>query len=439
MLGILLTTLIFMGVLLGSSFLTNMGDVKANWQTYRCRPDVMLMAPLYGEDAQKNLEFCLKHGFDQRATSATSPFYTYLSGFTGVLTTLLSSINSIKMIFATIIGTATTVFSEFSQRIQALFYRIQLTAIRLKYLMSRVFAAFYSVMYMGIGGITAGSNFSNTFLFKFLDFFCFKPETLIRLKNERIKMICDVRIGDVLEGGDVVTGTFKFFADGQGMVQLADQGIVVSTNHFLLHKGKWIQAKDHPDAVSVGDWNGGTERPLICLNTDTNSFTIGKYRFKDYDETSEGDAESMQEALRLLNNSVSENSYTIDSTMACDPDTSIKCPAFSKKAKDVVLGDVLSHGTVIGIVRKLTWRVCYYKGEVFAAGTALWDEGRKAWKRAGDLADVKLVEPVEFLSFVVSPSACVETTTGVVFRDYMEIHSPDLEAPYAKAIKEESL
>jgi hypothetical protein len=442
MLGFILTTLIFIGVLVGSSLLTNMSDIKANWQTYRCRPDVMLMAPIYGEDASKNLEFCLKVGFDKRASSATSPFYTYLAGFTGVLTTMLSSINSIKMIFATIIGTATTVFSEFSQRIQALFYRIQLTAIKLKYLMSRVFAAFYSVIYMGTGGVTAGINFSNTALFNFINFFCFEPETLIGLKDRGIIMIRDVRIGDVLEGGDVVTATFEFFADGQGMVRLADEGIIVSTNHFLLHKGRWIQAKDHPRAVSAGDWDGGVKRPLICLNTDTHSFKIGAYTFKDYDETSEGDAESMQQVLQLLNNKSSNDSYTADSTMACHPGTGIKCPALCKTAKDIVLGDIVSQGTVVGIVRKLTRQVCHYGEEVFAAGTAIWHEETRTWKRAGDLVEpVVLDEPMIFVSFVVSPSACVETTAGTVFRDYVEVHSPDLEAPYAKALglKQESL
>jgi len=440
MLGILLTTLIFIGVLVGSSFLTNINEVKNNWQTYRCRPDVMLMAPIYGQEAQQNLEFCLKHGFDQRANSATSPFYTYLASFTGVLTVLLSSINSIRMTFATIIGTATTVFSEFSQRIQALFYRIQLTAIKIKYLMSRVFAAFYAVIFMATGGIKAGGNFSRTFLFKFIDFFCFEPETLILLENNKSIMIRDVRIGDVLEGGDVVTATFQFYADGQEMVWLDNEKpIVVSTNHYLIHKDKWIQAKDHPDAILIGGWNGGRERPLICLNTNTHSFRIGKYIFKDYDETSEGDAESMAQVIALLNNN-NNPSYTSDSTMACGPDTLIKCPAFSKKACEISLGDTISQGTVVGIVNKLTWQVCHYKGEVFAPGTTIWENETQTWQRAGGLViPVKLDEPLTFISFVVTPSASIETATGIVFRDYVEIHSPDLEAPYAKALKQESL
>ena len=78
----------------------------------------MLMAPIYGQDPAQNLEFCLKSGFDNRASEATKPFYTYLASFAGVLTTLLGGVNSVKMTFATIVGTATTVFSQFSQRIQ---------------------------------------------------------------------------------------------------------------------------------------------------------------------------------------------------------------------------------------------------------------------------------------------------------------------------------
>ena len=454
MLGILLTTLIFIGVLVGSSFMINITEVKKNWGTYRCRPDVMLMAPLYGQDSAQNLEFCLKKGFDDRAATATSPFYTYLASFTGVLSTLLGGINSTKMIFATIVGTATTVFSQFSQRIQALFYRVQITAIRMKFLMSRVFASMYGIMFMGLSGIKAGQNFGNTALWGFLDTFCFDPDTLIFVKGSGLIPIKNVEIGDVLEGGEKVTATFQFAADGQAMVKLGD--VLVSTNHYLLAPGKvqgvkWIQAKDHPDARIAGEWSGGLERPLICLNTDTHSFNIGGYVFKDYDETSEGDKEAMEEVMKMLNG-LHSPSASVDSAMGCDPETILKCPgspgstdctgsSFNKciKAKDIILGDELSHGKVAGIVKKLTTAVCYYKGERFSPGTSIWCEEENKWMRASELA-VPFIEntPAVFLSFIVSPSATIETESGLMFRDYVEIHSPDLEKPYANAINNES-
>jgi len=439
MLGILLTTLIFIGVLVGASFMTNIKDVTTNWSTYRCRPDVMLMAPMYGKDAVTNLEFCLKNGFDNHAASATSPFYTYLASFTGVLSTLLGSINSIKMIFATIVGTASTVFSEFSQRIQALFYRVQLTAIRMKFLMSRISATMYSIIFMGMSGLKAGQNFSNTFLFQFLDTFCFDPNTPIFVKYRGFIPICDVKIGDVLQNNEIVTATFQFNADGQPMVKLGD--ILVSTNHYVKYNTQWLQAKYHPTATAAENWSGGLKRPLICLNTDTHSFTIGDYTFKDYDETSEGDKEAMEQVMKMLNGSSIGLCTTNDSTMACEPNTLLKmCPAFGshKKAKDIILGDELSHGRVVGLVQKLTYDVCEYKGEVFAPGTSIWCEEKQAWARASDLSTpTALITPQAFISFVVTPSASVETATGLMFRDYVEIHSPDLEASYTNALHKE--
>ena len=49
--------------------------------------------------------------------------------------------------------------------------------------MGRVFATMYAVIFMGLSGIKATTNFGNTFLFKFLDTFCFDPDTKVILKN----------------------------------------------------------------------------------------------------------------------------------------------------------------------------------------------------------------------------------------------------------------
>ena len=440
MLGILLTTLIMIGVLVGSSFLSNYTEIKTNWQTYRCRPDVMIMAPIYGQDPSQNLEFCLKSGFDKRAATTTAPFYTYLASFAGVLTTLLGGVNSVKMTFATIVGTATTVFSQFSQRIQALMYRVQMTAIRMKFLMGRVFGSMYSVLYMGQSGIKAGMNFMNTPLWGFLDTFCFDPQTPILVKGKGYIPIRMVEIGDILLNDEKVTATFQFAANGQPMVMVGEK-VLVSTNHYLLHDSSWVLAKDHPESQSAGVWEGGLENPLICLNTDTHSFTLGGYTWKDYDETSHGDKEAMEKVLQMLNGDVKAKCETSDSTMACSPDTYLKYPALEQKqAKDIVLGDELSHGRVAGIIKKLTNETCEYKGEHFAPGTTLWSDEQQRWVRAGDLVvSQKLETPAVYISFIIYPSACIETANGLMFRDYVEIHSPELEIPYAKAIHKESL
>jgi len=317
----------------------------------------------------------------------------------------------------------------------------------MKFLMGRVFAMMYGVIFMGMSGIKAGQNFSNTFLFQFLDTFCFDPDTPIEVVGKGSIPIKDLRIGDILENGkEKVTATFKFVADGQPMVffpaRNQNPGILVSTNHYLLHNGKWIKASEHPDALPANPWNGGKERPLICLNTNTHSFTLGGYKFKDYDESEEGDEEAMRKAEEILNCGKS-TSKTTDSTMTFSPNTILKGKNGQLiPASQIVLGEELSHGTVVGIVKKETVATCEIDGVNMGLGTLVWLPSKNSWIRAGDLVVIEenskiLQNPETYYSFVVSPSAIIETSSGLIVRDYVEVHSPDMESSYSEALAKE--
>jgi hypothetical protein len=454
MLGFVITTLIFIFGILAISKISDYEEVKSNWAKYRCRIDVMMMADYYGHNSGENLGFCLKEAFDGRAKEALGPFYVYIGKFVSVLMTMLSSLNSIRMIFATIVGSATQIFSEFSERIQALFNRFQMSAIRMKMLMGRVFATMYAIIFMGMSGLKGMSNLGNTFLFKFLDTFCFDPDTPIEMHCGKSLRIQDVKIGDILKGGHRVTATFQFAADGQEMVRLPRQSresinsddILVSTNHYILHNSRWILSKDHPLSIPTDSWMGGEKRPLICLNTHTHQIPIGDYIFRDYDETSEGDSAAMALATTMLNggNYTKENEKpSINSEMACHPKTLLKAKdaKHAKHAKhtlipasEVILGTELSHGTVVGIVKKECTEVCEINGDILASGTCIWSEEQNIWTRAMFVKEPLKIPPTEFYSFVVTPSACIETSSGTVFRDYVEVHSKDLESPYSNSL-----
>jgi hypothetical protein len=206
----------------------------------------------------------------------------------------------------------------------------------------------------------------------------------------------------------------------------------VSTNHYVSYKNKWIKAVDHPDARPIADWSGGSERPLICLNTDTHSFPIGPYVFRDYDETSEGDVEAMAMAMEMLNGSRAKKTVT-SSEMACGRETLIQTRSVPVQASQITLGTHLTQGEVIGIIQKECHEVCIHRGERFASGTAIWSDSEHRWMRAGELAPVTAKSEILY-SFVVSPSACITTVAGTVFRDYVEVHTPELERPYAASL-----
>jgi hypothetical protein len=250
-----------------------------------------------------------------------------------------------------------------------------------------------------------------------------------------MKMIKDIRIGDVLEGGERVTASFQFAADGQEMVAFPG-GVKVSTNHYVQHNGKWIKAIHHPESIEIGPWAGGDTHPLICLNTDTHTFTVGNWVFRDYDETSEGDAEAMRKAETILNGKPSSSTVT-NSDMACAPLTQILYKdGSSVPAANICLGDELSHGKVVGIVKKEVGGSCQLGSDSVAPGTLVWSNN--AWKRAADLATPTLGQQI-FYSFVVTPSATIETKSGLIFRDYVEVHSPDMEESYTEALAKEMM
>ena len=104
-------------------------------------------------------------------------------------------------------------------------------------------------------------------------------------------------------------------------------------------------------------------------------------------------------------------------------------------ASSIRLGDRLTHGTVAGIVKKEVADWYVVKGTRLAEAQLVWSETQQKWRRAVDVG--RHEEGLEvFYSFVVTPSASFETEGGLMLRDYVEIHSPDAEAPYTQALKD---
>ena len=441
MLGFVITTFIFLIVLLYTRFSIGSIELDANWEEQRCRPDVMMTSGLYGKDAEANVQHCMTKGFDARAKKTVIPFYSIMGAFGDTLSSLITSINSTKVTFATLVGSASSVFTEFSSRLQNMFYRMYSSVVQMKILMSRIFSTMHAIMYMGESAIQAGMNFERTDLWNTVrNFSCFDPDTQVLTLNRGIQFIKNIEIGDTLENGQKVTGFFEFNGDGQEMVILPEGRITVSGPHAVLQGSKWIKSSEHPDSMRSHSWNGGNERPLICLNTTNHTIQIGKYMFTDYDETAEGNKSAMAFAIHMLNgwHSAAPGSYSSPHTFTrgCHPDTLIRLKDGSAvPANRITLGTSLSHGTVTGVVKTRVTEVCYYGNEVFTPATAIWSEQHKKYMRLGDFIQPHLLEsPAIFCAFFVSPSAVIETSEGTMLRDYLEIHSNHIESSYADAL-----
>jgi hypothetical protein len=422
---------------------SNTKEIIDNWPKYRCSPTVIPLAGLYGFDAAENFNYCTKAIFDGQAEKLLGPFGAILSGFVGTLSVLIQTAASMRVQLATLVGGVTKITKEFQDRITQIMFRTQITASRIRMLMGRMFAVFYAVIFMGMSGITAVTNFGDTFLFKFLDTFCFPPETLVDLEGYANPIpIANAKIGDRFKAtGKDITAIFSFYSDGQPMVEFPN-GLQVSTNHYMMYNSKWIQAREHPEAVAVDPWAGGYVRPLICLNTSDHTLPIGGYTFLDYDETEDGDSETMTWVEKTVNGgTLLSTKKHLEYSPSVAGETRLRINSTTtKQANTICLGDVISTGTIRGIIKKRVSRICEIgKNEWVSEGTLTWCPEKAMWVRAAEIYTVHpLTQDHIFYSFVVTPTAQIELASGHQIRDYVEVHSPHTEQFYAKKIAEVS-
>lgn len=415
----------------------NIGDtseISNNWSKYRCDPTIMIFASFYGHDMLENFNFCLKQSMSSETGSVLSPIFQIVGTLLGSISNLINVANSMRLEFATFMGGINTVFQNFTDRFTQLTQNIKMTAQHMKMLMGRLYATFFALMYMSVSGISATQNFGNTVLFKFIDTFCFDPDTVVILDNNKKTKVSDVNIGDVFKKtGSRVTSKFWFNAIGQPMVDI--NNIIVSTNHYVKVNNKYVQALYHPDAKIIKDWSG---EPLICFNTDDNIIPINNEIFLDYDETENGDEKTMKWVEKNLNGVESNDlDFKIPYTTVLNPLIYIKMHNGSLKLlRDIKLGDRLKNGIVIGIVEKEIDKICLLNNdELVTPGSLIWYKPTSSWKRVGELKPIIHLSTQEIYKTVFLESANIETKSGTIFRDYMEIYSPDTEQFYSNEIE----
>jgi hypothetical protein len=107
-------------------------------------------------------------------------------------------------------------------------------------------------------------------------FTCFGEETLIYIKDDGIKKICDLKLGDELEDDKgFISGICKFKRSGQ-VYKLGN--LYVDGMHFVEYNNIMIRVLRHPEAIKV-DY----DRDIIYnVLTTTGKIGIDRHTFSDY-------------------------------------------------------------------------------------------------------------------------------------------------------------
>lgn len=177
---------------------------------------------------------------------------------------------------------------------------------------------------------------------------CFDKNTKLVMQDGSRRCISNIRVGDYLQGGILVTATMIVESAGSTMYRLGEN-IIVSNSHITRNNAtkEWLFASLHPDAVPVFSYN---EPFLYCLNTSSKTIQIDGYLFTDWDAIDNTLLQQMTaEEVNLENNTCNVHKY-VDAGFAGD--TSLKMLDGKVKCmRDVCVGDILEKGEfVYGVV-----------------------------------------------------------------------------------------
>ncbi len=116
---------------------------------------------------------------------------------------------------------------------------------------------------------------------------CFHPDTLVTMEDGSVKKMCEIKIGDILKGGNRVEAVMEIMgnADNPYYVIYSDvleDEIMVTGTHQIFSKkqDKFVFVSEHEDAKKSIFWG----QKMSCLITEDHTIPVGEYVFWDWED-----------------------------------------------------------------------------------------------------------------------------------------------------------
>jgi len=432
--GITVTLLLVVWVL---TELANWREITNNWDTYKCQPNITPFSKFYGYDLSETMNFCIGEAVKNNSGEIIVPIYKGIEVVSKTVEGVYDSAKAIEGGVMKLLGGFQTFLVQFANSFRLIGTRIRISLVKIRDIFDRVFGIFISFAMAGITAITFGENLMCNPIVTFIgtiagvDVCCFAPNTMIELEDGTCKEISKVLIGTALYDG-TVTSVFLFDGTQTEMVNL--YGVIVSTNHAVEYQGRFIEAGDHPRAVSTRSLDR-----IYCLSTTSNRIHVRSTKdmltFTDYEETS--DKATMDAAKAAAEAALSAMpSQVQDFSLGLDPATIIRTSNGYKQLYDIRIGDKL-HGlsSVMGIIKE-SCKSCVRVGNIIVSAAQLI-HGPSGWVRAASLFP-RIDGHYTLLHVILSDNQPIHVNMGgstLLVRDYMEVHIKEVQAPYDHYIK----
>jgi len=183
---------------------------------------------------------------------------------------------------------------------------------------------------------------------------CFDKNTLLHT-TKGFKKIKDIKNGDKLIGGGVVTSIFKLSRKGEKMFNF--KGIKITGTHMVHHHDKgWLLISEHEDSKEIIDYN---ENIVYCINTNTKIININGNIFLDWDETNLEDFYNLKKKTGIVN--FEEIHKFLDGGFIGTTEINM-LNGNNKNIKNINVDDILKNGEkVLGLVKICAKKLIHVK------------------------------------------------------------------------------
>ncbi len=475
--------------------------IKSNWDERRCEVPIMIAGKLFKpaddprsgmEFAKDNFSFCLGNLADSVLKTAFAPFFSILKLQFSSQESISGPIKYIRGMLKTAVDT----FSDYMDKQFAKYKRLMIAITHgwhhIFFAMGRIQASVLGFVYAGLSLSALIENTINFIIKVVLIFigilaaliillwffllpviptiviviaiimaagfgsaasyagaFCVDPGASVMMADGSTKPLGEIKVGDVLKSKKYDSDSSENRVEGVMLVESADeplvsiQGVKMSGSHRVLSAGKWVLARDHPEAKPLAE---RMER-LICLNTNLHYVPIaveGSYiplYVGDWEEVS---TEEGQKAwIDLVNvklngpNTPSITKYPVSvplvsKTVNVFHETKGLLPIDSIQIGDSILGGDGQYTIVKGIYTGCTALNSAYKDKQWISDGVWFSVNDRYWILSASTGVHQGTEEAEGLYLITESETFMIERDGKqqLVRDFTEVGASQIDSTY---------
>ena len=273
----------FLIYILGVFYYSKFVEIKENWPLYRCNPMYMPLA----DNINENFVYCIQTMQTNYMGYLLQPLAFIVSTLGGTIGGLVEQINATRAMFDKIRTFVPDIFTNIFGSFSTLTIEFEKINIGIRDLLGKTTGLMVSIMYILDGSIkTMGSGYN----FVAGIGKCFHPNTLVELKNGKMKFMKDLDLGDILKNDSVVESVMKinnknnsipFYIIKKAGVNNSD--IYVTGSHYIYdnESNKFIPVEKYSNAKLAKDVKSEW---FSCLITSDHKIQIGNETFWDWDD-----------------------------------------------------------------------------------------------------------------------------------------------------------